>query len=78
MNKKTAAQFAKALVSLDCADEIPEGWITAREFAHHKKISVSHSQKILRDLSVRGLTESKKFKIDTPRGFYPVPHYRIK
>jgi DNA-binding IscR family transcriptional regulator len=78
MDKKTASKFAQALGSIGKADVIPEGWATAREIADSQGVSMPHMQKKIRALVESDKAEMQRFKIKTSRGFYPVPHYRIK
>ncbi len=78
MDKKTASKFAQALGSIGKADVIPEGWATARDIAESQGVSMPHMQKKIRVLVESGKAEMQRFKIKTSRGFYPVPHYRIK
>ena len=78
MDKKTADRFAKALSTIEVADNVPEGWVTTREIAEAQGLSTSQVHKKLHVLLAKGKVETKRFRIKTSRGFYPVPHYRIK
>ena len=78
MDKKTADRFAKALSTIESADNVPDGWFTTREIAEAQGLSTSHMHKKIHVLLANEKVETKRFRIKTSRGFYPVPHYRIK
>lgn len=61
----------------DGLDKVPAGWVTLRQFAAAKKLSVAQASKIMRDLVSSKRSEVRKFSILTTRGSYRVPHYRL-
>ena len=71
------AAWCSALVP-NAVDKVPPGWLTALDLA--AKIGKSRdtvSNQLTR--AVRdGRAEVRKFRVLTPRGAYPVPHYRLK
>ena len=59
------------------ADEVPPGWFTVREIsksANRERCTIS---KRMVDMVASGKAETAKFRIQTARGIYPVPHYRL-
>jgi hypothetical protein len=59
------------------ADVVPPGWFNAREIsksANRERCTIS---KRMVDMVASGKAETTKFRINTARGIYPVPHYRL-
>jgi|11_taG_2_1085331.scaffolds.fasta_scaffold01774_13 hypothetical protein len=77
MDKKTAREIAEKLLSINESEKVPEGWFTVRDLAKIKDVSYSHAGRICRELSADDKLETRKFKINTPRGFYPIQHYKF-
>lgn len=59
------------------ADTVPPGWVTVAELATKLgKADCTISSQMTR--AVRdGRAEMQRFRIQTGRGVYPVPHYRL-
>jgi hypothetical protein len=72
-----ASAWAAALACSE-VDEVPAGWITAADLA----VTLGKSTATVGNQLSRAVRESKaemqKFRIQTARGPYPVPHYRLK
>jgi hypothetical protein len=60
------------------AENIPDGWKSARTIAGEENRSISHTSRLLRDAVREGRVEMQKISIDVGSRTYPVPHYRIK
>ncbi len=77
LKKEEARQWAEMLqVSVDQADEVPEGWRTAKEIAEQTSTSYSHTMKKLNALLDSGEVETKKFRRKAHHRVYPCPHFR--
>jgi hypothetical protein len=59
------------------AEEVPDGWKSAREIAAETNKSLSHTSWLLRVGVAEGRIEMQKFSIDVGTRTYPVHHYRI-
>jgi len=86
-HKKSAKNVTDSDLSAWCAalaepsiaaEAVPEGWFTAAHLAAEMRLDISTvSQRIRRKIEA-GQAESRRFRIVTGRGVYPVPHYRLK
>jgi hypothetical protein len=72
------AAWAAALICPAAHDEVPPGWLTARELA--KKIGKADSTmgKLLNRAVLEGRAERQNFRIVVGAFTRPVPHYRLK
>jgi hypothetical protein len=72
------AKWCAALAAPSITDEVPPGWLTARELA--KKIGKADSTmgKLLNRAVVEGRAERQNFRVVVGAFTRPVPHYRLK
>tara|TARA_Y100000310_G_scaffold306858_1_gene348396 strand:+ start:597 stop:845 length:249 start_codon:yes stop_codon:yes gene_type:complete len=75
LKKEEARQWAEML-SVGEADEVPEGWRTAKEIAEQTSTSYSRTMKKLNELLDSGEVETKKFRRKAHHRIYPCPHFR--
>jgi hypothetical protein len=77
---KPDPDLAAWCAALACSnvDEVPSGWHTAAELAGNLGKTVSTLSHQLARSVREGKAEVQKFRIQTSRGPYPVPHYRLK
>jgi len=73
-----ASAWAAALVSPVIPDAVPPGWHTLAAIALELGKAESTIGGQLRRAVRDGRAEVKKFRINTSRGPFPVPHYRLK
>lgn len=59
-------------------DEVPHGWLTAVDLAGKMGKSRDTVGNQLTRAVREGRAEVRKFRVMTPRGSYPVPHYKLK
>jgi hypothetical protein len=59
------------------AEPVPAGWFTVAHLAAEMRLDISTVSERLRRRITAGQAESKRFRILTGRGVYPVPHYRL-
>lgn len=71
------AKWCAALVPNE-VDDVPAGWLSATELSDRLGKSRSVVAEQLSAAVRAGRAEVKKFRVMTPRGAYPVPHYRLK
>jgi predicted transcriptional regulator len=72
-----AAWCAALAESSVAAEAVPAGWFTVADLADEMKRDRSTISQRMRDMVKRGKAESRRFRIMTGRGVYPVPHYRL-
>jgi hypothetical protein len=72
------AAWAAALVSPIIPDEVPPGWLTARQLAKKLNKPESTMGKLLNHAVVEGRAAKQSFRITSGQVTRPVPHYRIK
>lgn len=71
------AKWCAALASTT-VEEVPPGWVTVAQLAiKFGKADCTVSAQLTRAVR-EGRAETKRFRINTSRGPYPVPHYRLK
>jgi len=58
-------------------ETIPPGWFTIAHLAEEYGRERSTVTNRIKDLIAQGKAESRRFRIMTGRGVYPVPHYRL-
>lgn len=58
-------------------EKVPAGWVTMRQFATMLEISISQASKVMRDLVTKEDAEVRKFCIESGRGPFKIPHYRL-
>lgn len=59
-------------------DVVPDGFLTLEQIAVEWRLSASHATRLLRRLVADGLAETRKFRVPSNRGPYPIPHYRLE
>jgi hypothetical protein len=72
------AKWCAALASPIVQDEVPPGWMTARELATKLKKADSTIGTLLTRAVVEGRAEKQSFRITSGQVTRPVPHYRLK
>jgi hypothetical protein len=60
------------------AEAVPAGWFTVADLAAEMRLDISTVSQRLRRRITAGQAESRRFRILTGRGVYPVPHYKLK
>jgi hypothetical protein len=60
------------------AEQVPAGWFTIGQLADETGREYSTIGGRMRDMVRRGKAETRRFRVMTRRGVYPVPHYRLK
>ena len=71
--------LAQLKAALAKEEETPtEGFKTAQEWSEEWNLSLSRASHLIRAGLQNGIMVKKQFRIDTPRGLYPVPHYAQK
>jgi hypothetical protein len=60
------------------AEEVPEGWRTAQQWADAWGLKRPHTSGLLRAGTDSGRVEMREFKVKTAAGLRRVPHYRVK
>ena len=72
------AKFCRVLAEPSIAAEtVPPGWFNVRELAKQANRDRCTVSKKMVDMVAAGKAETAKFRIQTARGIYPVPHYRL-
>ena len=72
------AKFCRVLAQPSVAAEVvPPGWFNVREISKSANRERSTISKRMVDMVAAGKAETAKFRIQTARGIYPVPHYRL-
>jgi hypothetical protein len=59
-------------------DIVPAGMKTTEQWAKEEQLSVPHASRLIRGLVADGKWESRKFRLDTTRGLYPILHHGPK
>lgn len=72
------AKWCEALAANGQLDEVPPGWMTTAQIAAMLNKGHGTTGAQLSRAVREGRAEVKRFRIQTPRGAYPVPHYRLK
>ena len=77
---QTDADLAAWCAALAChgVDKVPHGWVTVTQLADELGKAEATIRTQLSRAVREGRAEMQKFRIQTPRGPYPVPHYRLK
>lgn len=57
-------------------DNVPDGWFKCMDLANECNVSLPTIHRKMRVLIKNGEVETRKFKVQTCRGTYPVIHYR--
>ena len=72
------AKFCRVLAEPSVvAEVVPPGWFNVRELAKQSNRERCTISKRMVDMVAAGKAETAKFRIQTARGIYPVPHYRL-
>ncbi len=79
MNKKQLDALER-MVRNAYVDEVPKGWMTARQFAKQRRRTLQHTQRMLNRAHERNpeKIDTKYFTISTGKRTYPVLHYYVK
>jgi acyl CoA:acetate/3-ketoacid CoA transferase beta subunit len=72
------AAWCEALASPIVPDEVPPGWLTARELATKLKKGNSTMNHLLATAVAEGRAERQLFRIASGQVTRPVPHYRLR
>jgi response regulator of citrate/malate metabolism len=72
------AKWCAALAAPIIEDEVPPGWMTARELAKKLGKADSTMGKLLNRAVVEGRAAKQSFRITSGQVTRPVPHYRLK
>jgi hypothetical protein len=72
-----AALCAALAESAIATEKVPPGWFTIAQLSEEYRRERSTVTNRMKDLIARGKAESRRFRIMTGRGVYPVPHYRL-
>ena len=67
-----------AVLACSEVDEVPPGWVTVTQLADELGKAEATIRTQLSRAVREGKAEMQKFRIQTPRGPYPVPHYKLK
>lgn len=59
-------------------DEVPEGWMTAVDWAAKTNLSRVHIARVLKHGEENGLVESKMFRVKTGDVIRKTRHYKMK
>ena len=70
--------LSEAYNALHPADEVPDGWRTANEWADAEGLGQSQTMRKIRRLIENGLMEMAYFKVTRSAGLRKVPFYRLK
>ena len=74
----TASAWAAALATPKEVDEVPEGWLTAKEIsAKLGKATPTVGASLCRAVA-EGRCERKTFRVTSGSVTRPIPHYRLK
>ena len=74
----TAAAWAAALVPPKKVDEVPEGWLTAKQIATELGKATATVGALLCRAVSEGRCERKLFRVTSGSVTRPIPHYRLK
>jgi hypothetical protein len=58
-------------------EQVPAGWFTVAQLADETRHARATIGARMRDMVRRGKAETRRFRVMTGRGVYPVPHYRL-
>jgi hypothetical protein len=72
------ARWCAALASPSITDEVPSGWLTARELARKIGKADSTMGKLLNRAVLEGRAERQNFRVVVGAFTRPTPHYRLK
>jgi hypothetical protein len=72
-----AAWCAALAESSVAAEQVPPGWFTVTQLCEKTGRASATISKRMTDFVRQGKAESRRFRIMTGRGVYPVPHYRL-
>jgi hypothetical protein len=73
--KKLQARLHK--LTLCPTEPVEEGWLSRRDLERAWGVSTSVAVKLI-GVGIRsGVMEKRKFRVNTPRGCYNTPHYRV-
>lgn len=80
MMSKKQLNALERMVKSAYVDIVPDGWMTARQFAKERGRSLQHTQRMLNRAHERNpeKIETKYFTITTGKRTYPVLHYHVK
>ena len=80
MMSKKQLNALERMVNDAYVDIIPDGWMTAKQFAKERGRSLQHTQRMLNRAHERNpeKIETKYFTITTGKRTYPVLHYHVK
>lgn len=75
----SANEWASILVDANQSrqDKVPAGWKTRLALEKEWNLSQSYTSTMIFTLIEKGKLEKRNFRIMTPRGLYPTPHYKI-
>ncbi len=73
-----AAAWAAALATPKTVDEVPEGWLTAKEISAKLGKATPTVGALLCRAVFEGRCERKTFRITSGSVTRPIPHYRLK
>jgi hypothetical protein len=73
-----ASAWAAALATPIVADEVPPGWVTARDLMGKLGKAESTIGKLLHRAVRDGRAERQDFRIVIGNATRPIPHYRLK
>jgi len=72
------AKWCQALAAPIVADEVPPGWVTARDLMHKLGRAESTIGKLLHRAVRDGRAERQDFRVAINGATRPIPHYRLK
>jgi hypothetical protein len=73
-----ASAWAAALATPVVVDEVPPGWVTARDLMHKLGKAESTIGKLLHRAVRDGRAERQDFRIVIGNATRPIPHYKLR
>lgn len=80
MMSKKQLNALERMVNDAYVDIVPEGWVSAKQFAKERGRSLQHTQRMLNRAHERNpeKIKTKYFTVATGKRTYPVLHYYVK
>ena len=80
MMTKKQLNALESMIKNANVDEVPDGWMTAGQFAKQRRRTLQHTQRMLNRAQEKNpeKIETKYFTISTGKRTYPVLHYYVK